>query len=139
MIDYLVWRKDWHASSLQVDLILPSRDCIASRELSQGRGRPRGVGRLPWRNSSSREILPRHLGKEQAVGSKPRSRSRMNPLGASCVWKNSVVMKGCKEDRKQLLFFLCSSAANCSGFSKTMQMNLCAYQHLLQCSIFPSL
>ena len=72
-IDYLVWKQDWHASSSPVDLILPSRDCAASRELSQGRRGPRGVGRLPLRNSSSKKILPRHWGKEQTVGSKPRS------------------------------------------------------------------
>lgn len=44
MIDYPVWKKDWHTSSSPVDLILPSRDCAASRELSQGRGE--GLGEL---------------------------------------------------------------------------------------------
>lgn len=98
MIDYLVWKKDWHASSSPVDLILPSRDCAASRELSQGRRGPRGAGRLPLRNGSSRKILPRLLGKEQTAGSKPRSRSRMKPPRGHPVWKNSMVMKSCKED-----------------------------------------
>lgn len=57
MIDCLAWRKDWHTSSSPVDLILPSRERAASRELSQGRRGPRGVGRLPSRSSGSRKIL----------------------------------------------------------------------------------
>lgn len=105
MIDYLVWKKDWHASSSPVDLIIPSRDCTASRELSQGRRGPQGIGRLPLRNSSSRKILPRHLGKEQTVGCKPRSQSRIKPPWDHPVWKNSMVMKSCKEDSEELLWF----------------------------------